>query len=91
MNGLAVFVKLADDSEHTLTLTPLVLVGFERQFNKGLAKALDDQRFEQVYWLAWSCLKAAGVVVKPFGDGFFADLKEARLVADPSSESTETA
>ena len=91
MNGLSVKVKLVDGGEHTLTLKPAVLVEFEQKFNKGLAKALDDGKFEHIYWLAWASLKKAGVVVKPFGEGFFNDLEEASLVADPSLESTETA
>ena len=91
MNGLSIFVKLTDGSEHTLKLTPRTLVGFEQKFQKGFAKALDDSKFEHIYWLAWTSLNSDGIVVKPFGDGFFDDLEEARLVADENLESTETA
>lgn len=62
-------------------VTPLVQVQFEREFKVGLAKALTvEQRQEHLYWMAWACMRAAGQVVKPWGDGFLALLDDVKVV-----------
>ncbi len=92
MDGLAVKVSLVDGADHTFTLRPRVIVDFEQKFNKGLGKLLgEEQKLEHLYYLAWSSLKANGIVVKPFGPDFLDTLKSVELTTDPSSGSTETA
>jgi hypothetical protein len=91
MDGLFIKVKLVGGEENTYALRPKTIVAFENKFNKGFGKLLgEDQKIEHIYWLAWKSLQEAGVVVKPFGDGFLDTLEKAELSSDPNSESTET-
>jgi len=92
MNGLAIKVVLNEgDVEKVFPLSPRIIVAFEQKFNKGLAKLLaEDQRLEHIYWLGWEALKSNGHIVKPFGPDFLDTIKNVELVADPSSESTES-
>jgi len=92
MDGLKVKVKTSDGQEGTYTLRPKTLVAFENKYNKGFAKLLtEEQRLEHIYFLAWSAMRDAGKVVKPFGEGFLDTLESVELETDPNSESTETA
>ena len=92
MDGLYIKVKTNDGTEGTYSLRPRSIVAFEQKFNKGFAKLLsEDQKLEHIYFLAWSALKDAGKVVKPWGDGFLDTLDSVELVTDPNSESTEIA
>lgn len=91
MNGLTLRVKLVDGGEHTATLNARNIVAFERWANKGLGKAIGEEKAENLYYLGWLALKSAGVVVKPFGDNFLDELEDVEIIADPSSESTATA
>jgi hypothetical protein len=92
MDGLNIKVKTTDGQEGTFTLRPKSIVAFEQKYNKGFAKLLtEEQRLEHIYFLAWSAMKDAGKVVKPFGESFLDTLDSVELVTDPNSESTETA
>lgn len=92
MDGLYIKVKTNDGTEGTYSLRPRSIVAFEQKFNKGFAKLLsEDQKLEHIYFLAWSALKDAGKVVKPWGEGFLDTLDSVELVTDPNSESTEIA
>ena len=92
MDGLQIKVKTNDGVEGTYSLRPRSIVAFEQKFGKGFAKLLgEDQKLEHVYFLAWTALKDAGKVVKPWGEGFLDTLDSVELVVDPNSESTETA
>jgi hypothetical protein len=91
MDGLNIKVKTTDGQEGTFTLRPKSIVAFEQKYNKGFAKLLtEEQRLEHIYFLAWSAMKDAGKVVKPFGESFLDTLDSVELVTDPNSESTET-
>ena len=72
------------DGEPTLhRITPAIEVAFERHFKGGFAKIFrDHERSEDLYWLAWECLRRSGVIVKPFGDGFLETLENVELVDD---------
>jgi hypothetical protein len=92
MDGLSIKVKTSDGVEASYRLTPRVIVAFEQQYGKGMPKLLgEEQKIEHVYWLAWKCMGAAGVVVKPWGPEFLDTLLTAELDADESFGSTETA
>jgi len=92
MDGLSIKVKTNDGQEGTYSLRPKTIVAFEQKFNKGFAKLLsEDQKLEHIYFLAWGAMKDAGKVVKPFGEAFLDTLDAVELIADPNSESTETA
>jgi len=92
MDGLSIKVKTTDGLEGVYALRPKTLVAFEQKFNKGFAKLLsEDQKLEHIYFLAWAGMRDGGKAVKPFGEGFLDTLESVELVADPNSESTETA
>jgi hypothetical protein len=92
MDGLAIKVKTTDGVEASYKLTPRVIVGFEQQYGKGMPKLLgEEQKIEHIYWLAWKCMGAAGLVVKPWGPDFLDTIISAELDADASFGSTETA
>jgi hypothetical protein len=56
-------------------VTPRAAVNFERHFKIPFTKLFaGDQQFEQLYWLAWECVRLTGRVVKPF-DGWLEDLQ----------------
>lgn len=64
---LKIKVTKTDGSSKTFSVTPRVIVAFEREFGKGLVAAYgNDNRMEYTYWLAWKADHAAGNVVKPF-------------------------
>ena len=44
MNGLTLRVKLVDGGEHTATLNARNIVAFERWANKGLGKAIGEEK-----------------------------------------------
>ena len=92
MDGLAIKVKTTDGVEASYKLTPRVIVAFEQQYGKGMPKLLgEEQKIEHIYWLAWKCMGAAGLVVKPWGPDFLDTIISAELDSDASFGSTETA
>lgn len=92
MDGLSIKVKTTEGVETSYKLTPRVIVAFEQQYGKGMPKLLgEEQKIEHVFWLAWKCMGAAGVVVKPWGPEFLDTLISAELDADESFGSTEIA
>jgi hypothetical protein len=71
------------ESEHRIT--PSIEVAFENHVNMGMHKAFRDlERQQDVYHLAWLCLRAAGEVVKPFTDAAFLDTLAKVEVLDES-------
>lgn len=53
MFGLTLRV-VTSDSEEQVSVTPRVVVAFEREFQTGLGRAFQsDQKAEHMYWLAW--------------------------------------
>jgi len=56
-------------------VTPVIEFAFEQYAKKGFRKAfLEDEKQSDIYWLAWECLRRAGVGVKPFGTEFLETL-----------------
>lgn len=55
--------------ELSYSITPKVVVAWERKHNLGLAKAFShDQRMELLFSLAYECIKASGETVKLFDE-----------------------
>jgi hypothetical protein len=64
-------------------ITPRIEYAFELFAKKGFRKAFrEDERQTDLYFLAHECLKAAGVVVKPFGPEFLDQLTEVEVLDD---------
>jgi len=70
-----------DVTEHQIT--PRIEYAFELYAKKGFHKAFrDDEKQSDVYWLAWECLRASGVVVEPFGATFLETLSKVEVLDD---------
>lgn len=68
-------------SDHQIT--PRIEYAFELFSKKGFRKAFrEDEMQTHLYFLAHECLKAAGVVVKPFGPEFLDQLTEVEVLDD---------
>ena len=73
------------DSTHSIEVSPVLEVAFERQFKGGFAKLFrTEERSEHLYWLAWEGLRRSGVVVPPFGDDFLASLNGVEITDSPN-------
>ena len=73
------------DGTHELSVTPAVEVAFERQFKGGMGKLFrTEEKQEHLYWLAWECLRRAGVTVPPFGDDFLDRLGGVEVADSPN-------
>ena len=71
MNGISVKIQLVDEEPEVFPLKPRAIVEWESKFGKGMAKMLqEDQKFEQLYYLAWLLLRNNGKSPKPFGNEF---------------------
>lgn len=63
-------------------VTPRAAVNFERHFKIPFTKLFSSEpSMEQVYFLAWECVRISGRIVKPF-DEWLADLKNVGWVFD---------
>jgi hypothetical protein len=40
----------------------------------------DNEKQTDVYWLAWECLRRAGIGVKPFGADFIETLEKVEIL-----------
>lgn len=70
-----------DVSEHAIS--PKIEYAFELYAKKGFHKAFrDDEKQTDVYWLAWECLRASGVVVDAFGPLFLETLSKVEVLDD---------
>lgn len=68
-------------TEHQIT--PRIEYLFELYAKKGFRKAFrEDEKQTDLYYVAHECLRASGVVVKPFGADFLDDLKEVEVLDD---------
>ena len=64
-------------------ITPAIEFAFEQHHKIGFHKAFRDREQQSdLYWLAWECLRKAGVTVKPFGADFVATLESVEVVED---------
>lgn len=69
MIGWKIKVTKNDGTTDSFSVSPKVIVAFERTFKTGLAAAFtNEQKMEHVYWLAWECERAAGRIVPLFDD-----------------------
>lgn len=76
-------IKLIDGDVSIHRITPAIEVAFEKHFKGGFAKIFrENERSEDLYWLAWECLRRSGVTVRPFGDDFLQQLEGVELVDD---------
>lgn len=77
-----------DGSSSDYSMTPKVVVLFERQFGKGVGRAFqEEQRAEHLYWLAWKSEHEAGKAVKPF-DGWLDDIVDVQMIEDDAAPLT---
>ena len=68
-------------TEHQIT--PRIEYAFELYAKKGFHKAFrDDEKQTDLFYLAHECLKAANVVVKPFGAEFLDTLVKVEVLDD---------
>lgn len=76
-------ISQIDGSVSTHRITPAIEVAFEKQMKGGFAKIFrENERSEDLYWLAWECLRRSGQTVPPFGDKFLETLEGVELVDD---------
>ena len=76
-------ITTTDGEATTHRITPAIEVAFEKQMKGGFAKIFrENERSEDLYWLAWECLRRSGKVVPPFGDKFLDTLEAVELVDD---------
>lgn len=76
-------ITTTDGEQGTFKITPAIEVAFEKQMKGGFAKIFrENERSEDLYWLAWECLRRSGVTVPPFGDKFLDTLVGVELVDD---------
>ncbi|HEY7821855.1 MAG TPA: hypothetical protein VIG24_03420 [Acidimicrobiia bacterium] len=67
---------ITKNGEDEVPVTPRVSVEFERQFQTGLGRALqNDQKLEHMYWIAWKASGGKGTF-----DKFLDDLIDVRVV-----------
>lgn len=64
-------------------ITPAIEFAFEQHMKIGFHKAFREREQQSdLFYLAWECLKRAGVTVKPFGAEFVATLDSVEVVED---------
>ena len=72
-------------SEHTIT--PKIEWAFELYAKQGFHQAFRlNERQTDVYWLAWECLRSAGVEVPVFGALFLDTLAKVEVLDDDPSQ-----
>ena len=91
MDGLQIQVNRKNDKSDSYPLSPRIIVSCEQKFNMGIGKALESQRMEILYFLAYEAVKRSGEVLKPYGDEFLESLVSVELISDDSFESTAKA
>jgi hypothetical protein len=76
-------ISTIDGDVGTYKITPAIEVAFEKQMKGGFSKIFrENERSEDLYWLAWECLRRAGKTVPVFGDKFLETLEAVELVDD---------
>jgi hypothetical protein len=85
--------KLAENGEQlapqTYTLTPAILVAFERQFKIGMGQAFqaETMKIEYIYWLAWEAEQRDNLAHHGIRILFDDWLKTVEEVMDPDADS----
>ena len=68
-----------ETTEHKIT--PGVEYAFEIKRGMGISKALrEDEKQSDIYWLAWECLRRAGITVPTFGIDFIDSLETVEVM-----------
>lgn len=76
-------IETIDGDTGVYRITPAVEVAFEKEKKGGFAKVFrENERSEDLYWLAWECMRRAGRTVPVFGDQFLETLVSVDLVDD---------
>ena len=71
-------------SDHPIT--PGVEMAFELHFKSGIHKRFRTEEMQQdVYWLAWECLRRSGVTVPTFGLEFVETLAKVEVLDDDTN------
>lgn len=79
-------IRHVDGTGGVYSVTPRVIVEFERHFHTGFAQAMGDLKMEQLYWLGhkteFNTLKAQGQIVRLFDDTWLDNLESVEAEAD---------
>jgi len=71
-------------SDHPIT--PAIEMAFELHFKAGIHKTFREQEKQSdIYWLAWECLRRAGVTVPTFGLEFVENLTKVEVLDDDTN------
>jgi hypothetical protein len=71
-------------SDHPIT--PAIEMAFELHFKAGIHKTFREQEKQSdIYWLAWECLRRAGVTVPTFGLDFVETLTKVEVLDDEAN------
>ena len=66
-----------------LKITPAIEYAFELKFNNGIHKQFrENERQGDVYFLAWECMRRAGLTIPLFGDEFLVELESVEVLDD---------
>lgn len=75
-------ITTIDGESGVYRITPAIEVAFEKEKKGGFAKIFrENERSEDLYWLAWECLRRSGQTVPTF-DKFLETLEAVELVDD---------
>lgn len=76
-------ITRASGEVSVLKITPAIEYAFEKQFNNGIHKQFRDlERQGDIYWLAWECMRRAGLTIPLFGDEFLVELESVEVLDD---------
>ena len=76
-------ITRASGEVSVLKITPAIEYAFEKQFNNGIHKQSRDlERQGDIYWLAWECMRRAGLTIPLFGDEFLVELESVEVLDD---------
>ena len=80
-------ITRADGSVSEHQITPKIEWAFELYAKQGFHQAFRlNERQTDVYWLAWECLRSAGVEVPVFGALFLDTLVKVEVLEDDPSQ-----
>ena len=76
-------ITRASGEATTHKISPAIEYAFEQQFKCGIHKQFRDmERQGDIYWLAWECLRRAGITIPLFGDEFLRELEAVEVIDD---------
>ena len=84
MAKLRIHRATGEVSDHPIT--PAIEMAFELHFKAGIHKTFREQEKQSdIYWLAWECLRRAGVTVPTFGLEFVETLIKVEVLDDDTN------